>query len=194
VHNDKPDALKKDYIIETGIAKGVDVTLKYDHARLYLWFVYSLGFVTRDDGMREYEPSFDRRHNINIVGSYKFGRKEVWQANARWNFGSPFPFTQTQGFYETVQLPDGIGTDFQNQNGGLGVYYGDLNGGRLSYFHRLDLSLQRSFYFGKFNLLEVIAGVTNVYDRKNIFYRQRITNEMVYQLPIIPSLGISFTF
>ena len=194
VHSDKPDYLKKDYIIETGLAKGVDVTLKYDHRQLYLWFVYSLGFVTRDDGIREYEPSFDRRHNVNIVASYKFGRGEVWQANARWNFGSPFPFTQTQGFYETVQFPDGIGTDIQNQNGSLGIYYGELNKGRLSYFHRLDVSIQRSFHFGKYNLLEITVGATNVYDRDNIFYRTRITDEKIYQLPIIPSIGISFTF
>lgn len=193
-HNDKPDELKKDYVIESGIAKGVDATLKYDNRKLYLWFVYSLGYVTRNDGVREYQPSFDRRHNVNVVASYKFGKKDAWQSNVRWNFGSPFPFTQTQGFYETTQLPDGIGSNIQNQNGQLGIYYGDLNKGRLSYFHRLDISIQRTFHFGKYSVLEITAGATNVYDRKNIFYRNRITDEKIYQLPIIPSLGISLTF
>jgi hypothetical protein len=193
-HNDKPDASKKDYIIETGKAKGVDATLKYDYRRLYVWLVYSLGFVTRYDGVREYEPNFDRRHNINFVASYKFGKKDQWQFNSRWSFGSPFPFTQTQGFYESVQFPDGIGTDILNQNGDLGIYYGELNKGRLSYFHRLDLSLQRNFRFGRNTTLDVTAGASNVYDRKNIFYRSRITDEKIYQLPIIPSLGIVLNF
>ena len=193
-HTDKPDLLKKEYVIETGIARGVDFTLKYEHKSLYLWFVYSMGFNKRYDEKREYEPSFDRRHNINLVASLKFGKKDLWQANARWNFGSPFPFTQTQGFYESAQFPDGIGSDILNQNGNLEINYADINKGRLSYFHRLDLSIQRTFHLGKNSIMEINAGATNVYDRKNIFYRTRITDEKIYQLPIIPSLGVSVTF
>lgn len=193
-HSDKSDLLKKDYIIETGLAKGVDVTLKYEHKKLYLWFVYSLGFNKRTDEMREYEPSFDRRHNINLVASLKFGKKDLWQANARWNFGSPFPFTQTQGFYESVQFPNGIGSDIRNQNGNLAINYAEINKGRLSYFHRLDISIQRTFHLSKLSTMEVTAGATNVYDRKNIFYRTRITDEKIYQLPIIPSLGVNVSF
>ena len=193
-HSDKPDLLKKEYVIETGLARGVDFTLKYEHKSLYLWFVYSMGFNKRYDEKREYEPSFDRRHNINLVASLKFGKKDLWQANARWNFGSPFPFTQTQGFYESAQFPDGIGSDILNQNGNLEINYADINKGRLSYFHRLDLSLQRTFHLGKNSIMEINGGATNVYDRKNIFYRTRITDEKIYQLPIIPSLGVSVTF
>ena len=193
-HRDKPDLLKNDYIIETGLAQGVDFTLKYDYKRLYLWFVYSLGFSKRIDEQREYQPTFDRRHNINFVASIKFGNKDLWQANARWNFGSPFPFTQTQGYFESVQFPDGIGTDILNQNGNLQVKYAEINQGRLSYFHRLDISIQRTFHFNKRNTMEVTAGVTNVYDRKNIFYRTRITDESIYQLPIVPSLGVNISF
>ncbi len=193
-HSDKPDLLKKEYVIETGLARGVDFTLKYEHKSLYLWFVYSMGFNKRYDEKREYEPSFDRRHNINLVASLKFGKKDLWQANARWNFGSPFPFTQTQGFYESAQFPDGIGSDILNQNGNLEINYADINKGRLSYFHRLDLSLQRTFHLGKNSIMEINGGATNVYDRKNIFYRTRITDEKIYQLPIIPSLGVSITF
>ncbi len=193
-HNTKPDELKKDYIIETGTAKGVDATLKYDHKKLYLWLVYSLGFADRYDGKVTYQPIFDRRHNVNIVASLKFGKKDAWQANARWNFGSPFPFTQTQGFFEQIQFPSGIGSDIVNQNGTLGINYGSLNKGRLSYFHRLDVSIQRTFKFSKNTILEITAGATNIYDRKNIFYRSRITDEKIYQLPILPSLGITLNF
>lgn len=193
-HADKPDALKKEYVIETGLAKGVDVTLKYEHRSLYLWFVYSLGFNKRKEETGDYNPSFDRRHNINLVASLKFGKKDLWQANVRWNFGSPFPFTQTQGFYESTQFPDGIGSDIQNQNGNLSINFSEINKGRLSYFHRLDISLQRTFFLSKNSTMEINAGATNVYDRKNIFYRTRITDEKIYQLPIIPSLGVNVTF
>ncbi len=193
-HTSKPDIQKKDFIIEEGDAKGVDMTLKYEHKKVYLWFVYSLGFVTRDDGIREYQPNFDRRHNVNIVGSYKFGKKDSWQANVRWNFGSPFPFTQSQGYYELPQLSGGIGTNINTSNGQIGTYYGDLNKGRLSYFHRLDMSIQKTFHFSKRSTLEITAGASNVYNRENIFYVDRLTGERVYQLPVIPTLGASFNF
>jgi hypothetical protein len=193
-HNSKPDSLKKDYIIETGLARGADMTLKYEHNNFYVWIVYSLGFNKRYTESSEYDPSFDRRHNINIVTSYKFGKKDSWQANARWNFGSPFPFTQTQGFYESAQLTAGAGTDINGQNGNLDIYYSDLNKGRLSYFHRLDLSIQKSFILSKRSILEVSAGATNVYDRNNIFYMNRTTGEKIYQLPILPTVGATLTF
>ncbi len=190
----KPDSLVKDFIIETGVAKGIDFTLKYDRKNFYLWFVYSLTYVNRDNGNQVYSPSFDRRHNINIVGSYKFGRKKEWLVSARWNLGSPFPFTQSQSYYEVLQLPNGIGSNVNSNNGNVGVYYADLNKGRLSYFHRLDISIQKVFHFGKNSSLEVTAGASNVYDRQNIFYVSRLTGDRVYQLPIIPTLGVNFIF
>lgn len=193
-HTSKPDIQKKDFIIEVGDAKGVDMTLKYEHKKVYLWFVYGLCYVTRDDGIREYQPNFDRRHNINIVGSYKFGSKDSWQANARWNFGSPFPFTQSQGYYELPQLSGGIGSNINTSNGQIGTYYGDLNKGRLSYFHRLDISIQKTLHFSKRSTLEITAGASNVYNRENIFYVDRLSGEKVYQLPVIPTLGVSFNF
>ena len=186
--------LKKDFIIETGTARGVDVVLKYDRRKFYFWAVYSLGYVKRFDGIRTYEPSFDRRHNVNLVGSYRFGKKDSWQASVRWNFGSPFPFTQTQGFFEQLSLPNGIGSDILSQNGSIGISYAELNKGRLSYYHRLDVSVKRGFQITKNSRLEATISVTNAYDRENIFYVNRITNERVYQLPVLPSFGLSLTF
>jgi hypothetical protein len=40
----------------------------------------------------------------------------------------------------------------------------------------------------------VIASVTNVYNRKNIFYVNRVTNQTIYQFPFLPSLGVSYKF
>lgn len=193
-HNSKPDSLKKDFIIESGVAEGVDLTIKYEYKKLYVWLVYGLATVDRFDGNKTYQPSFDRRHNANLVISYKFGKKESWQVNGRFAFGSPFPFTQSQGYYEMPQLPNGVGTNINTNNGQIGTYYGQLNNGRLSYFHRLDLSIQKTFTFSKYSTLEVNLGATNVYDRKNIFYVDRLSGERVYQLPVIPTLGVMMSF
>src|SRR6185295_7551771 len=85
----QPDSLKKDFIIETGKAYGAEALLTYDRKDLYIWVAYTLSWVTRNTGTKEYYPFFDRRHNLNIVVAYKFGKKKLWEANARWNFGSP---------------------------------------------------------------------------------------------------------
>lgn len=196
----RPDILKQDYIIERGEAYGFDVTVLYELKRWYLWFVYSNNVVNRFDGLQTYQPHFDRRHNINFVGSYDFGKEKQWSANARWNFGSGFPFTLTQGFYELLDFSGGGTTDYTAENGDLGILYADINTGRLPYYHRLDASLKRTFKFAKsgdktgFNVMEVIASVTNVYNRNNIFYFDRVNYERVDQLPILPSISVSYAF
>ncbi|MBE7440964.1 MAG: TonB-dependent receptor [Flavobacteriales bacterium] len=187
------DELKKDYIIETGNAYGLDFSLKYTSTHLNVWAIYSLSKVNRWDGITEYNPVFDRRHNVNLVAAYIFGKNLNWEFNARWNLGSGFPFTQTQGFYEGLNFST-IDQDPTSANGNLEIAYADFNKGRLPYYHRLDLTLKRTFIMGKNTELELNASVTNAYNRENIFYLDRVSGNKVYQLPILPSFGMSFTF
>jgi hypothetical protein len=145
--------------------------------------------------MRTYSPLFDRRHNINLVGTQNFGDNNEWEINARWNYGSGLPFTQTQGYYHSIDYSQGINTNITTTNNNqLELIYSDLNEGRLSSYHRLDLAVKRHIEINDKSTLDITASVTNVYSRKNIFYVDRITNEKVYQLPILPSLGISWKF
>jgi len=183
-----------EFIIESGVAKGVDLLVKFKSKKLYIWAVYSLGIITRNDGERTYNPHFDRRHNVNFVTSYKFGKRNSWKADMRWNLGSGFPFTQTQGFYENLTFADGINTDYTTVNGELGVEYADLNQGRLPYYHRLDASISKSIKLNKSSELDMTLSVTNAYNRENIFYFNRVEYERVNQLPLMPSFGASITF
>lgn len=189
-----PDVQKKDYIIEDGIAQGVDLSIKYDRKQTSLWVTYSLAKVDRWDGVQEYPTIFDRRHNINLVGSRSFGEDLKWTIDARWNVGSGFPFTQTVGAYENLTLQGSIDQRYNTVNGELGLLYGDLNGGRLPWYHRFDLSCTRKFVLSENSVLESSISVTNVYNRENIFYVNRVTNQRVNQLPILPSVGASLTF
>ncbi len=184
------------FTTETGDAYGLDLSVKIEGKRAYLWGAYSLGFVTRYDGFQEYPPVFDRRHNLNIVTTYLLGKKKEWEFGARWNLGSGFPFTQTQGFYNSIPFfQNGIGTDVLGGQGDLGILYSDTrNGGRLPYYHRLDVSIKRTFKFSKRSSMELVASATNVYDRPNIFYFDRVRYTRVNQLPILPSLSATFVF
>ncbi|HLO90642.1 MAG TPA: TonB-dependent receptor [Lentimicrobium sp.] len=189
-----PEYLRKDFIIEEGNANGIDFSFKYDRKKIYLWMVYSLAYVNRSDELEDYVPHYDRRHNVNLVASYRFGEELSWELNARWNYGSGFPFTQNQGFYEKLPFTNGVNTNYISENGQLGIIYGKYNGARLSNYHRLDLSMMKRIHVGENGILEINASVTNVYNRENIFYINRITSEKINQLPVMPSLGITLSF
>ncbi len=195
INRNKLTTSDPDFATETGRAYGVDFLAKYDTKRLFLWVAYSLGYVFRDDGFQSYPTHFDRRHNANVVSTYKLGKGGDWEVSARWNLGSGFPFTLTQGFYEYFDFADGIDADYITENGDLGVIYSeDRNSGRLPFYHRFDLSLKKTIEFSKYTKLQIYSSVTNVYNRDNIFYFDRIQYERVNQLPILPSLGLNLEF
>ena len=188
----KPEYQRNDFAIEIGSSYGMDFKYKYEFKKLYLWAVYSLTYVDRFDGTRSYSPHFDRRHNVNIVATYTFDKKRSWNLNTRWNFGSGFPFTQTQGFYE--KLNTGASGNPLTQNGNIGVYYTDINNGRLPSFHRMDVSLSKKLTLKKNQTMTLTAAATNVYNRDNIFYFDRARFTRINQLPIIPTVGINYSF
>jgi len=194
-----PDIYKKDFIIEKGKAYGGDIALKYEDTHWYIWSVYSLGFVTKEyekspGELISYRPHYDRRHNVNLLISYTAGDRRQWEFGARWNYGSGFPFTQVQGYYEYLNFGQGVNTDYTNANGELGILYGDLNEGELPSYHRLDFDVKRRFYFSERTQLEVNVSVTNLYNRENVFYVDQITSDVVRQLPLMPSFGMTLSF
>ncbi|MEJ6734328.1 MAG: TonB-dependent receptor [Flavobacteriales bacterium] len=194
INKDKISINDPDFIVEKGLAQGVDLVLKYSNPKFYFWAVYSLGYITRTDENQTYRPHFDRRHNVNLVATYKFGFDNSWSFDARWNFGTGFPFTQTQGFYPLLDFDDGINTTYNEETGELGIIYADLNEGRLPYYHRLDVALKKEYQLSKNSTFNWNVGITNAYNRENIFYFNRIEYKRVNQLPFMPSAGISLTF
>lgn len=194
-NTDIADVFKKDFIIESGSSYGIDLLLKYSNNRLFIWGVYSLGKSTRWDGFQEYFPVFDRRHNVNIVTTYLFGKKKDTELSIRWNLGSGLPFTPTAGFYQSETFTNGVTTDYTTTNSSsVSSILGDFNSQRLPYYHRLDITVKHTFLFKNKTSLEFVAGVTNAYNRKNIFYVNRITSEKIYQFPFLPSIGLSYKF
>ena len=198
VYSDQPEILRKDFIVERGLAYGYDAVVKYEYDRFYLWAVYAWSKVTRDDGIQVYAPNFDRRHNINLVGNAKLGKEERWFLAVRWNLGTGFPFTPTQGYYPGIDFLDPFGNpdidfDYTTANGDPTVLYGNLNSNRLPTYHRLDASLKYTAPV-KNGTLEVTLGATNIYNRANIFYYDRVAAERVNQLPLMPTISSSYAF
>lgn len=183
----------KEFIWEKGKAYGGDISAKYENKGFYVWCVYSLGWVKRDDGKVVYNTHFDRRHNVNLLASYSFGKRRSWEVNARWNYGSGFPFTQTQAYYPHYN-PTNISNDFVNANEDVYFLLSDLNGARLPSYHRLDLGAKKKFYLGSRQTLELSISFSNVYNYKNVFYVNRTTNDIIYQLPFLYYFGLTWRF
>lgn len=195
LNRNKLQARDPDFMVETGEAYGLDLSAQYELPNWLLWLSFSHAYVNRDDGEQVYPTVFDRRNNVNFLTTYSFGNKKNWEASLRWNFGSAFPFTQTQGFFQNVDFTNVLQTDVLTGNFPIGTILStERNGGRLSSYHRLDLSLKYSVDFGKHSSLETNLSVTNAYNRENIFYVDRLTNARVNQLPFLPSLGMTFRF
>lgn len=182
-----------DYMFETGKAYGGDITAEFNYKGVSIRFVYALGWVKRFDGEMNYSPHFDRRHNINLLASYSFGKRKSWQIDLRWNFGTGFPYTQTQAYYPHLDIAS-YDIDYVANNENLDFILGDYNKGKLPNYHRLDLSIKKSFHIGDRHVIDVSLGATNLYNYKNVFYRDRITNKTIYQLPLLYSIGISWQF
>jgi hypothetical protein len=197
-----------DFIAETGMSYGIDVTAKYTTQHIYAYVSYSFAMNRRTDLVNKftYAPVFDRNHTINLVGNYRWGDikhkvtgrflEAKWEVSARFTMGSGLPFTLTQGNFEKLGFnSNGSQSNINTQNGQLTTVLADqFNGGRLPYFHRLDLSAKRRFRVGRQGVIEINVNLINTYNRQNIFYYDRVRNARVDQLPIVPTFGASFTW
>ncbi len=195
LNRNRRSATESAYTKETGNSYGIDFLLKSNWVNWSLWLGYSLGYVNRNDGIQSFPALFDRRHNLNLVLDYQWGRAKCWQTGMRYNMGSGFAFTKVQGFIGDNKLANGLDSNFGIDNPNIGIVYSDkINSGRLPYYHRLDFSIKRRIDFTKHLNLEITASVTNTLNRKNIFYFNVVENRRVDQLPILPALGMALHF
>lgn len=183
-----------DFQYEKGTAYGVDLTLQYKKGRFLTNTTYSYGVVEfENEQYANYHPHFDRRHNINITTSYLFMKDKSLALDFRFNYGSGFPFAQIIGNYEGLN-PNGVGGDYVTINGEPISLYGEPDGGRLPDYMRLDVSATKTMKLSKRQSLEINFTITNLLNRENIFYYDKVNNERINQLPILPSLGVNWMF
>ncbi|MEX2601814.1 MAG: TonB-dependent receptor [Balneolaceae bacterium] len=136
---------------------------------------------------RSYHPPHDRRHQFNSMASYRAGN---YTASVRWQLGSGLPFSQPMGFDEMLRFREKLPI-VKYEYGVPRVILEELYQGRMTTYHRLDVSLERSFSIGN-GSLDLQVGAINTYDQANMFYYDVYTHRRVDQLPFAPYFSLKY--
>ncbi len=172
---------------------GAEFFVRKQQGRLTGWISYTLSKAERkipeiNEG-KVYSSSYDRPHNISIVGSYDLSTR--WNVSATWVYASGTPVTFPTGRYEQGNM--------------IVPIYSERNGYRMPAYHRMDISitLKSKEKPNKRLKSDLNLSVYNVYNRHNawmINFSEDEDNpnttvaELVYVFPIIPSLTWNFHF
>lgn len=185
----------------TSEAYGLELMLQKNKGKLTGFVAYTLSKVDRtvqDVNLnRTFLANHDRRHNLNVIGTYEY--------NDKWTFGGSF----TYGTGRPTTLPSG---SYEIGDGQIADVITERNGFKLPDFHRVDLSatlVPRKNKDKKFETSWVFS-LYNVYSRKNPFsISTRVVLDddgnvvgdgtqkearLIYLFPILPSVTFNIKF
>jgi len=196
--------LEADLLNANGYNYGTEIYIKKSSGRLTGWISYAYSSslrhtsganVTEQINRNAYFPSsYDKPHNLNIVGNYHISRRWRFSWTFSYNTGRPTTLPELKYAVGNNQL----------------VYYSDRNKYRLPDYHRLDVAItcDESLRVKKFWKGSWTFSIVNVYGRKNaysIYFHKEIPSEInnyrsysLYKLYIIgrplPTLTYNFSF
>jgi hypothetical protein len=180
-----------------GFSKGIELLLQKNSGNFNGWVSYTLGEAKNhfDVYSDKYFPADqDVTHEFKIVGLYNYKR---WDFSTNWIFATGRPYTAPSGAY-TITLLDGSSQDYFTVT--------SKNSLRLPDYHRLDISVNYKLYVGSYNDKDrqeigyIGFSLFNVYNRKNIWYKQyaiesgKVIETNVTYLGITPNITISLKF
>ncbi len=182
-----------------GTSYGVEFFAKKSTGRLTGWISYTLSKTTQVFAELNFGNPFpftyDRRHNLSVVGTYDISKR--WSVSADFVFRSGSAYTFPPGripIAEDGTLYDGFYNDYTVRNNA-----------RLNPYHRLDINFsykKERKIFGKKYESELSFGAYNVYSRQNPYFVYLTVDPetkkpqafQVSLLPIVPSISYNFKF
>jgi hypothetical protein len=185
-----------DLSLADGHIYGSDLRIEYNSGRIYAFAGYGYShttYITSQDHfnvwfgepVQRFHPPHDRRHQFNSMLRTSIGS---YQASLRWQLGTGLPFTRPMGFDELIRFDDGL-PDVRSVYGSPRIIMEKPYQGRLPVYHRMDVSLERTFTFHSVDL-DIQMGVINIYDQSNIFYYDVFTQRQIDQLRFAPYISV----
>jgi hypothetical protein len=196
-----PVLVNEGFVAADGDARGVELLARHTRGRAMYSLAYSLNDVKLDVGGVRYTPRYERRHTMDAVAMFPWGRRG--EVSSRLAMASGQPYTPAMGFGMPLRYDPSNGAFVQYGSGGS-VLLGEHNTGRLPGYFRLDVGFRRSYeprIFGRqttvtpflqilnvLNTPNVLAGVPQVYGEAGPQV------EYAPQLPILPTIGFEWKF
>jgi ferric enterobactin receptor len=178
----------ENFFIGSGSAKGIEFMAQKKAGAYNGWVSYTLAQALNNFDVfstKDFPASQDVRNEFKMVHTYRWKKFDF---SATWIYATGRPYTAPEGGY-TVTLPDGSTRSYN--------IVGAKNGKRLPDYHRFDIAAVYNFKLFK-NLPSTLSVSTfNVYNRKNVWYKQFsiVDNQLVEvdvtNLGITPNLTLS---
>jgi hypothetical protein len=181
-----------------GDSYGIDLLVRqFERGPFSGWISYTYAVAARTrDGVR-YFPGHDRRHDLNLVGSWRLSK---YVLGVRFGYATGTPYTDIVSQIVRRVYDPGLNA-FGSRGGGSQVEFvgGTRNGARLPTTQRLDLDVTRQFRVGGVTIAPY-ASIVNAYNAKNVFLyvfdytKSPPTRQAISQFPLLPSIGVSVHF
>ena len=186
--------MEENLITGKGRAYGFELLVQRKIGSVTGWLSYTLSrteriFAEINNG-KAFLAKYDRTHDISIVAQYFI--------NNKWSTSAIFVYTTGNA----VTLPTGrymVAGNILNQ-------YTDYNSFRMPAYHRLDISITRTFQKRGNWEQKLNFSICNVYSRLNPYYmyfavsgnmdryQLKVTPKMVSIFPMVPSIAYEFKF
>lgn len=190
-----PDTdVEDEFIAGRGRAYGIELFVRKQKGKFTGWVGYTLSRSERffdDIQGGTFPTSFDRTHDLSIVGSYDIHPR--WSISGTFILGSGSPYTPIKSVYLINNNPT--------------LEYGNRNAARLPLYHRMDLAVTYQLTKpDKPFVSKLVFSVYNIYNRQNIFFtytvpetdassgQLELRSYQVSLFPIIPSVAFNFTW
>lgn len=188
----------------TGGAQGLDLLVRRDWGeRRTLFASYALARATRTLEGETFAPRFERRHTVDLLGSFPLGRRT--DAAARLVGSTGQPHTPIVGRFVPIAPGGGVSGGELEPSYTRTFVLGEHNSARLPGYVRLDLSLRRSStrtLFGREGTLTWGLQVLNALNNRNVLaalpdqggeHREGQLN-FLPQLPVLPTFSLEWSF
>jgi hypothetical protein len=155
-----------------------------------------------------YPPVFDRRLDLDVV--LRFPLPRDWKGSLRWHVGSGLPYTRPLAYFayfEPRYTQDGRlrwqgtseGSSEPSERRPYAVAMGERNQARYPTYHRLDVSLRRTFT-PSWGTVTPYLDLLNVYNQANVlfyfydFESDPPTRSGLSMFPLLPTFGVGVRF
>jgi hypothetical protein len=181
-----------------GDSYGADFLLRqFESGPLSGWISYTYAVAARTSDGLHYFPGHDRRHNVNVVASW---RLKKYLIGARYGYATGTPYTDIVGQIVRRVYDPGLNA-YGTRGSGTQTEFigGPRNGARLPSTQRLDFDITRKYRVRGTTIAPYLS-IVNAYNAKNVFLyvfdyaKAPPTRQAISQFPFLPSAGLTIEF